>query len=50
VKIFTEGLDWSATTDSPPPAAAKPAGIPSADDIGAEAAKAIQDALKNLPK
>ncbi len=50
VRIFTEGLDWSASADSTRPAPAKAAGIPSADDIGAEAARAIQDALKNLPR
>lgn len=48
VKIFTEGLDWS----NPPASAtgvAKPAKGGDVDDIGAEAKRAIDDALKKIP-
>lgn len=50
VKIFTEGLDWSAAGDAPPPATKKPATVPTADELEGHANKALQDALKNLPK
>lgn len=50
VKIFTDGLDWSAAADSAPSAPAKTADLPSAEALGAEATKALQDALKLLPK
>lgn len=47
VKVFTKGLDWSEVPASAP---AKPAKVPSADDIEAEANRQLQDALKNVPK
>ena len=53
VKIFTEGLDWTAAADSPPSApskSSKPATVPTSDELEGEANKAIKDALKNLPK
>ena len=50
MKIFTEGLDWSASDDNPSPEPAKTASVPTADDIEAEATRAVQNALKNLPK
>jgi hypothetical protein len=50
VKIFTEGLDWSGGDDATPPTAKKPADGTSADDFEAQARKAIQDALKGVPK
>lgn len=50
VKIFTEGLDWNAAGDDAPSTSSKPAAAPTADDIEGKANKAIEDALKNLPK
>jgi hypothetical protein len=50
VKIFTEGLDWSGGDDATPATAKKPADGTSADDFEAQARKAIQDALKGVPK
>ncbi len=49
VKIFTEGLDYSGSDAAMPPASKK-APDASAADIEAQAQKALQDALKNLPK
>jgi hypothetical protein len=50
VKIFTEGLDWSGGGDAKPSASKKATDGDDADDIEAEAQKALKDALKNLPK
>lgn len=50
VKIFTEGLDWSGGDDATPSSPRKAAAGDDADDIEAEAQKAIRDALKKLPK
>lgn len=50
VKIFTEGLDWNAAGDDAPSTSSKPAAAPTTDEIEGKANKAIQDALKNLPK
>jgi len=56
VEIMTEGLDWSGGDVGAPPVLKKP-GNPSAADADAEvekaikdAQKALQDALKGLPK
>ncbi|HRH98619.1 MAG TPA: hypothetical protein PLB55_21935 [Prosthecobacter sp.] len=48
VKMFTEGLDWSAGGDAPPSASKKAAD--EGDDIEAQVQKALKDALKDLPK
>ena len=50
VRIFTEGLDWSGGDDAAPPASKKPTDGAAGDDIEAQARKAIQDALKGVPK
>lgn len=50
VKIFTEGLDWSAAGDAAPSKSSKPASVPTVEELEGQANKAIQDALKNLPK
>lgn len=50
VKIFTEGLDWNAAGDDAPSPSRKPATAPTSDEIEGKANKALQDALKNLPK
>jgi hypothetical protein len=47
VKVFTEGLDWSTP---PASAAAKPAQTGDAKDIEAEAKRALEDALKQIPR
>jgi hypothetical protein len=47
VKILTEGLDWSAT---PASSAAKPAKPGNVDEIGNEAKRLIDDALKKIPR
>jgi hypothetical protein len=49
-KIFTEGLDWTSAGDEEPSASKKPTSVPTADELEGKANKAIQDALKNLPK
>ena len=49
-KIFTEGLDWSAAGDAAPSKSSKPASVPTVEELEGQANKAIQDALKNLPK
>jgi hypothetical protein len=49
VKIFTEGLDWSGV-DSTPATTSKPAPAPRIEDVEAQARKALEDALKGLPK
>jgi len=50
VKIFTEGLDWSGGDDATSATSKKPADGTSAEDFEAQARKAIQDALKGVPK
>jgi hypothetical protein len=50
VKIFAEGLDWSGGADTAPPASKKTTSEPSVEDMEKEAQKAINEALKNLPK
>lgn len=49
-KIFTEGLDWTAAGDAAPTNSSKPASVPTVEELEGQANKAIQDALKNLPK
>ncbi len=49
VRIFTEGLDWSGGDDAAP-SAPKKATDAAGDDAEAQARKAIQDALKGVPK
>ncbi len=49
VKIFTEGLDWSAA-DAAKPAAGNAPKDNDTDAIEKKAEKLLQDALKNLPK
>lgn len=50
VRIFTEGLDWSGGDDAAPSASTKAKDGTDTDDIEAQARKAIQDALKGVPK
>lgn len=47
VKVFTQGLDW---TEVPASAPAKPAKVPDANGIEAEANRKLQEALKSIPK
>ena len=54
VKIFTEGMDWSNPPDSAEPKAKSPKAEkdPDADvdDVGAEANRLLNDALKKIPR
>lgn len=45
-KIMTQGLDWSETPEQPAPKASEP---DSRDNIGAEANRLINEALKQVP-
>lgn len=51
VKIFTQGMDWSnpptSTEDKPKP---KPEKGDDVDDVGAEANRLLNDALKKIPR
>jgi hypothetical protein len=50
VKIFTEGLDWTGAPESKPAATGKANPPPSNEDINAQVQKALEDALKSIPK
>lgn len=50
VRIMAEGLDWSGGEGASPSAPKNDAGAAAADDAEAKAQKALQDALKGIPK
>jgi len=54
VKIFTEGMDWSNPPDSAEPKPKSPKkekdGDADIDDVGAEANRLLNDALKKIPR